>query len=104
MNESVKDLVYLFEMFNRITDSEIREAIIILLYKYATKLFTNEAGIISPTIGMVEELSKNNIRVRINRKTDGDDITPPYIVYIMTYEDGVHEDISIFLNLGGNPL
>lgn len=95
---------------NDIIESDIKECI----RKIVLTHFTDEAGMINPTIQMIEEYEKENIHIivkmiGIERHKMCDlnayyKYEEPGIEYIIRYEDGINPDIEITLNPGGEIL
>ena len=76
---------------NDIIEDSIKECI----RKVVLTHFTDEAGMINPTIQMIEGYNKANIHIIITR------INNIGIEYSIRYEDGINDDIEIVLNPGG---
>ena len=86
-----KFLNYAKNECNDIIESAIKECI----KKVVLTDFTDEAGMVNPTISMIEGYNKANIHIIVKRiKSIG-------IEYTIRYEDGINDDIEIVLNPGG---
>ena len=76
---------------NDIIEDSIKECI----RKVVLTDFTDESGMINPTIQMIEVYNKSNIHIIVKR------IKKIGIEYAIRYEDGINDDIEIVLNPGG---
>ena len=107
LTESCVELTELFMAINRNSDPRIKKALKEAIRVYLNCLFENEAGVLSPTAGMIECLNKFDIHVLVtpvfikDTSVRHEDDKPISTIYSVRYEDGVNEDITIVINPDG---
>lgn len=99
----IKDLVYLFQMIHRNHDPRIIEAIKTCISNIVYCSWMDEAGVLNPTIGIIEAFNKNDIHVTVtpiifNQYKEDKEIGT---IYRVIYEDGEHDDIEVVVNEDG---
>ena len=107
LKESCIELMELFMAINRNHDTRIKKALEEAIRVYFSCLFENEAGVLSPTPGMIKCLNKFDIHVLgtpvfiKDTSVRREEYKPISTIYSVRYEDGVNEDITIVINPDG---